>query len=234
MKLSPALDVNVALETSDTVTLLLDLEAPAAPAPDVPRSPSTLQVVLNHSGPDGRRPLETATQTLIALVQRLNPPPASGVVAFDDEAPEEPLLGAIKMSYTQTTGDLLTLGLPAIGHGCNTRGSMAGGIARQVESRWPTVYAEYDAACRAGTFRLGSFQCVDVGGMVVYNLATQVDPGRDARIDAISSAVRGALHHAAELGDRPVRGTQAWRGHRRAGVERGQGGPGRTRPADAG
>lgn len=99
------------------------------------------------------------------------------------------------------TGDLLTLGLSAIGHGCNTAGSMAGGIARQVKDRWPRLHLDYTAACQARTFRLGTFQVVDVGGMLVYNLATQVNPGSDARLDAIESAVAAALR---DLGRRGV------------------------------
>ena len=105
------------------------------------------------------------------------------------------------MPYTETTGDLLTLGLPAIGHGCNTAGSMAGGIARQVQYRWPQLYDDYARACRCGTFQLGTFQVVDVGGMLVYNLATQMNPGRAARLDAIESAVGQALQ---DLGRRGI------------------------------
>lgn len=104
------------------------------------------------------------------------------------------------MPYTETTGDLLDLGLPAIGHGCNTAGSMGGGIARQVRNRWRRVHADYVAACQAGTFRLGTFQVVEVGGILVYNLATQARPGSDARLDAIESAVDAALQDLAGRG----------------------------------
>lgn len=104
------------------------------------------------------------------------------------------------MSYFEIEGDLLQLGLPAIGHGCNTAGSMAGGIARQVHRTWPVVYDEYAAACRAGAFRLGSYQVVDVGNLLVYNLATQSSPGPDARLSAIRSAVSAALVDVEERG----------------------------------
>ncbi|MFW5471053.1 macro domain-containing protein [Knoellia sp. CPCC 206435] len=96
-------------------------------------------------------------------------------------------------AYTEATGDLLTLGLPAIGHGCNTAGSMAGGIARQVQERWPQLHSEYAQLCRDRQFPLGSFHVVDVGEVLVYNVATQRNPGQDAYLGAISSAVAGAL-----------------------------------------
>ncbi len=97
------------------------------------------------------------------------------------------------MTYTELTGDLLTVDLPAIGHGCNTAGSMAGGIARQVRDRWPQLYAEYVQRCATGRFPLGSFHAVEVGGKLVYNLATQARPGRNADLGAIESAVSAAL-----------------------------------------
>jgi O-acetyl-ADP-ribose deacetylase (regulator of RNase III) len=100
------------------------------------------------------------------------------------------------MTYTETTGDLFELGLPAIGHGCNTAGSMAGGIARDVRRRWPECYREYAKRCRAGRFPLGGFHAWEGDGIVVYNLATQVRPGRDARLAAIREAVTAALDDA--------------------------------------
>lgn len=100
------------------------------------------------------------------------------------------------MSYTETTGDLFELDLPAIAHGCNTGGSMAGGIAREVKRRWPDCYAEYARLCREGHFPLGGFHAWEGEGLVVYNLATQVRPGADARLEAIREAVTGALADA--------------------------------------
>jgi O-acetyl-ADP-ribose deacetylase (regulator of RNase III) len=104
------------------------------------------------------------------------------------------------MSYTEMTGDLFELGLPAIGHGCNTQGSMAGGIAREVKRRWPDCYDEYARLCRDGRFPLGGFHVWEGDGLVVYNLATQVRPGADARLDAIRQSVAAALADAQARG----------------------------------
>lgn len=104
------------------------------------------------------------------------------------------------MTYTETTGDLFELGLSAIGHGCNTVGSMGAGIAREVRRRWPDCYRDYAELCRTGRFMIGGFHAWEGDGIVVYNLATQVRPGRDARLDAIRDAVAAALADAQARG----------------------------------
>ncbi|MDP9406442.1 MAG: macro domain-containing protein [Actinomycetota bacterium] len=104
------------------------------------------------------------------------------------------------MSYREVTGDLFDLGLPAIGHGCNCRGSMRGGIARDFRARWPDMYEEYRRRCESREFRLGGFFRWDAVDVVVYNLATQQSGGADAQLDAVESSLRGALADAASLG----------------------------------
>src|SRR4051812_38101223 len=86
MKVSASLDVNVvAHETTDEVAVLIDLEAPAA-VEDVPRPPSSLQVVLDRSGSMSGPPIEGAKKALVGLVHRLDPQDRFGVVSFDDQA----------------------------------------------------------------------------------------------------------------------------------------------------
>ncbi|WP_432491349.1 macro domain-containing protein [Kineococcus gypseus] len=105
------------------------------------------------------------------------------------------------MPVTRTVGDLFDLALPALAHGCNCRGSMAGGIALQFEARWPEMAQAYRRRCLAGNFRLGDvmpWQAPE--GVVVYNLATQVETGADARLEAIDTTVRAALADAEHRG----------------------------------
>lgn len=97
------------------------------------------------------------------------------------------------MGYTEAEGDLLALGLPAIGHGCNTAGSMVGGIAAQVQHRWPDLYTAYVERCATEDFALGGVFIWEADDVVVYNLATQVNPGRDARLVAVRKSVTRAL-----------------------------------------
>ena len=86
MKLNALLDVAVvAHEADDEVTVLLDLEAPAAPA-DTTRAPASLQVVLDRSGSMDGAPLDGAKRALLALIRRLQPTDNFGLVTFDDSA----------------------------------------------------------------------------------------------------------------------------------------------------
>lgn len=86
MKINALLDVNVvAHETEDEVAVLLELEAPAAPA-DAARPQASLQVVLDRSGSMHGPPLEGAKRALAALVRRLGPTDNFGLVTFDDSA----------------------------------------------------------------------------------------------------------------------------------------------------
>lgn len=84
MKFSAQLDVTVvAHEADDEVTLLLDLEAPAATGQEQ-RAGTSLQIVLDRSGSMAGAPLEGAIEAIAGLVQRLDARDNFGVVAFDD------------------------------------------------------------------------------------------------------------------------------------------------------
>lgn len=87
MKLTAQLDLDVvALDVDDTVTVMLDLEAPAAFAHRESRASAALQIVLDRSGSMAGPPLEGAKQALISLVRRLSASDRFGLVAFDNEA----------------------------------------------------------------------------------------------------------------------------------------------------
>jgi Ca-activated chloride channel family protein len=84
MELKTTLDVDlVAVETADEVAVLLDLTA--SPTKAAARVPRTLEVVLDRSGSMAGERLHAARQALEALVVRLDPSDAFGLVAFDDE-----------------------------------------------------------------------------------------------------------------------------------------------------
>lgn len=84
MKLSTRLDVDlVALESSDELTLLVELTAPTLEKTTI-RQPGTLQVVLDRSGSMAGDRLEGAKSALLSLVERLDPSDNLGIVAFDN------------------------------------------------------------------------------------------------------------------------------------------------------
>lgn len=107
------------------------------------------------------------------------------------------------MPMTEVTGNLFEQGLPALAHGCNTRGKMGAGIAREFARRYPEMVKEYQEHCRTGAFKLG-IVWVWHADITVYNLATQVNPGRDARLEAIEGTVTKALQHAEARGTRQL------------------------------
>lgn len=91
------------------------------------------------------------------------------------------------MTVEYVNGDMFVE--PAIAHGCNIHGVMGAGVATIVRARFPDAYRVYVKACAAGAFGLGDVQRWTDGTATVFNLGTQVRPGRDARLDAIELAV---------------------------------------------
>lgn len=98
------------------------------------------------------------------------------------------------------TGDLLLADLPAIAHGCNCRGVMGAGVAKAIAHKYPNVKIAYEVACREARFELGGFLCVREGMQAVFNLGTQFDPGRDARLGALQTSVHAMMVTAAGVG----------------------------------
>ena len=86
MDVKAVLDVDmVALESSDKLTLMLDLTAPANPLA-ANRPGQAVQIVLDRSGSMEGAPLEAAKGSLLKLIERLAPQDLFGLVIFDDNA----------------------------------------------------------------------------------------------------------------------------------------------------
>ncbi|MTA41386.1 MAG: VWA domain-containing protein, partial [Actinobacteria bacterium] len=86
MHVKAVLDVDlVAVESTDQVTLLVDLTAPTNPG-QVNRPGQAVQVVLDRSGSMAGAPLQAAKNSLLKLVDRLAPQDSFGLIAFDDSA----------------------------------------------------------------------------------------------------------------------------------------------------
>lgn len=97
-------------------------------------------------------------------------------------------------------GDLLASGLPALAHGCNCRGVMGAGIAAQFRAKFPGMYAEYRQLCKAGQLHPGATMRWQEPGVTIWNLMTQLDPGRGASTDAIRIALDHMVTQAQGLG----------------------------------
>lgn len=101
------------------------------------------------------------------------------------------------MTVEHRTGDLFLQGLNALGHGVNCQGYMGAGIARKFRYRWPDMYTQYQQRCQARLLRPGGlFTWVSPRGFVVYNLASQLEPGPCATLPAIRSSMAAAIAHA--------------------------------------
>lgn len=94
----------------------------------------------------------------------------------------------MKLNMLHETGDLLDAPKDQIiAHGCNTVGAFGAGVAGQIARRMPTVAEQYK---EHAPFLLGAAQLVYYGptNRYVFNLMTQLKPGRDARPSAITTA----------------------------------------------
>jgi len=100
---------------------------------------------------------------------------------------------------TYRQGDLFASGLTALAHGVNCRGVMGAGIAAQFRDRYPGMYESYRRRCLRGAIRPGEvFPWQHDNGHVIFNLATQDEPGPGARpwmITAAAGQMITQAHH---------------------------------------
>lgn len=86
--------------------------------------------------------------------------------------------------------------LDALAHGCNCRGVMGAGIAREFRRRWPDMYQAYRQRCLSGSVSPGDLLPWQTGQLVIYNMATQDQPGRYATIEAVRQSAAAMIRHA--------------------------------------
>lgn len=100
------------------------------------------------------------------------------------------------------TGDLFSTPLRIIAHGVNTRGVMGAGIAAAFRGRWPQMYRDYRDVCQSGELVPGDvFFWTAPDGLVIANMATQDDPGPNARLEWVESAALRVASYTSRLGD---------------------------------
>jgi hypothetical protein len=87
-----------------------------------------------------------------------------------------------------------------VAHGCNCQGVMGSGVAGAIKRKWPEAYNRYSELCRLMKLEhihehaLGCIQLVEIDNdLVVANMFTQVNYGRDERKYASPWAIERAL-----------------------------------------
>lgn len=101
------------------------------------------------------------------------------------------------MSVEFRNGDLFNQpDLEAIGHGVNLKGAMASGIAAIFRKKFPEMEREYVEMCNVNLLQLGSvFTWISPNddSPWIFNIATQVNPGSDARLSAVEVGLINAI-----------------------------------------
>jgi O-acetyl-ADP-ribose deacetylase (regulator of RNase III) len=104
------------------------------------------------------------------------------------------------MSYTEVVGDLFDADADALAHGINCKGAMAAGIAAEFARRYPRMEKQYVERCQLDLIRPSSYFFWAGDRPLVYNLATQMFPGSDARLTWVKRSVDAMLTHARGVG----------------------------------
>lgn len=101
--------------------------------------------------------------------------------------------------FAVVKGDLFDSPDLAIGHGVNVKGVMGSGIALPMRQRFPNMHNEYVELCRAENHRPGQARLhYDIDTMnnrprVIANIASQENPGSDARYEWLVAGVTDAI-----------------------------------------
>ena len=92
----------------------------------------------------------------------------------------------------------------AYAHGVNCRGVMGAGVAKEVRKRFPKNYLIYRSLCEQEGLTLGDFTFTIEHGVMIYNLATQYNPGPHADPAAIHESVESMMYHASTVGVKAI------------------------------
>ena len=110
------------------------------------------------------------------------------------------------MGVTIGNGDIFSTQSQVIGHSVNTQGAMGSGFARSIRLMYPSVFNAYLDACDNGILYGG--QCLMAVAeeyasdslRVVANIASQVTPGANARLDLLGEGLDNMFLQMKSLG----------------------------------
>lgn len=105
------------------------------------------------------------------------------------------------MSLVIRSGSLFDSSLTSLGQGVNIRGVMGAGIAVEFRRRFPQMYEHYREVCRLGALDPGYVHRFRENGINIYNIASQDEPGRHARVRWLRSGLERSLEIVADNGE---------------------------------
>ena len=103
------------------------------------------------------------------------------------------------MPIKYVSGDLFLTEAQTLAHGCNCRGRMGAGVAREFKARFPGMFKEYRRRCHSGEFQTGGYYLEKKTTPWVLNLATQADLG-GATLEYVSACFAAVAANFEEEG----------------------------------
>ena len=101
----------------------------------------------------------------------------------------------------ERNGDLFSTKLDVIGHGVNTVGVMGAGVAKVVRDKFPDTYRLYVDDCKSGALLPGTAIPGNIeNDKVIFNIASQELPGKDASYAWLAKAVELAVQTCKSCG----------------------------------
>ncbi len=203
MQINAKLDFDlVAVESEDTVHILLELTAPALQHA-VERPPATLQVVLDRSGSMADDRLHAALVAIDRLLSRLRPEDRFGLVVFDDQVGVPIAAGPLGDASTARSA------LAQIGPGGMT--DLAGGYLRGLQEIQRVAPADgsatlvllSDGHANTGITDHGRLEQFAAGAQGAGTVSSTVGIGLGYDEDLLAAIARGGSGntHFAESGD---------------------------------
>jgi O-acetyl-ADP-ribose deacetylase (regulator of RNase III) len=107
------------------------------------------------------------------------------------------------MSLIELEGDMFSAETDAFAHGVNCQGVMGAGVAREMARRYPDMVMAYRERCTRKRMVAGEVMTWE-GPPTVFNLATQVHPGANARLAWVQASLASLIDKAEDLDIRSV------------------------------
>lgn len=107
------------------------------------------------------------------------------------------------------SGDLFTTECVALGHGVNIRGLMGAGVAKGFKAKYGVNYLSYGQQCKVkglipGQTLIVPCQELDINSVhierAIVNMASQDEPGANARYDWLFTSALSAAEQLMEIG----------------------------------